>query len=318
MKNFITFAQLDASLMHRAGLNENDIDLGLRQLYINDKLMKVYRVLDGMNDPWYDTLLNISPSADLLYLSDIEIHGGEIYGLNTTTNTLSLSTSSVPIGSLLFVTHVNNSTGTVIKGQFTAKVTVAGGAGIGNPITYQVISGTEGPSYNDDLSEALFITILKSYSGSSIDLSALYVKNIKKIYDNGYTASKSRIFKEIEDTKAFEMLHRDPFYASRVCYHHAGDTVFFFVGSLAAAISSTYMEYRRKPAIFTDSTLSSVIDIPPEDNQILFDECLALYLGHAGKEVPQDVLQRNQYFADVYQAAVADESKTKSKVTHRG
>lgn len=288
MKNYLSFRQLDSALIHKAALNESDIVPALRIAYINNKLMKIYRLLDGLNDPWYHKQsLAVSVAAEI-----------SNQALTFTGTTVVVRTTGTWKLGEIFTLVATDGTGTIVVDVVGI---ITGGAGTVNG-TFTVLKGTP-----VDTGSAAATTgmIFGSPNLSTIDLSALYVKNITRLWDNGYTGGKERIFTEIKDPQIFAVLHRDPFFDTRVAWYHRGDSVLLYVPS-GITLGTVNMEYRGKPVPCTDFDTDVYVDIPPEDNQVLMDEVLAEYLTHAGKPVPEDVMQRQAEFQKRYDAALAD------------
>lgn len=307
MKNFLTFRALDSALLHKAGLNENDVIPALRATMINGKLMKIYRLLDGLNDPWYHKNTTVSSGADNLVGKD---SGGAytLSAVDATTDYLTKSSTGWSVGQLFTASFYNASSGARVcdfVGIITSVVATTQGF-------YSVITGSDsgmtltGTRYT--------ITEIKGPSTNVIDLSSTYVKDLLRIYDNGYTGGKVRLFTPIKDPAIFAVLHRDPYFDGRVAYFHRGDSVILYVGTSAAALGTIQMEYRGKPTPCTDFDSDVYIDIPPEDNQILMDEVLSEYLQAANKEVPPDVAARNMEFQKRYDSAMADLQKTQTTI----
>lgn len=304
MKNFLTFPQLDSALLHKGKLSENDVLPDLRMVFINDKLMKIYRLLDGLNDPWYHKqALAVTVSADVETLTD-----GQISSYTASTNTIVRNVGTWKLGQLLIVSifstggaHVADFVGIVNSGAGTATATLT-------------VIGTDA----DKGANSITVTVLKSASNSVIDLSQLYVKNIIRVWDNAYVGGKVRVFTPVADPTIFSMTHSDPFFKSRVAYYHRGNTVELTVGTSAAPLATVNFEYRGKPAPCIDLITETEIDIPPEDNQILMDEVLSEYLQAANKEVPADVAARVLQFQKVYDAAMADVAKQQEVKGKRG
>lgn len=300
MKNFLSFRQLDSALVHKAELNENDIPPALRIVYINDKLMKVYRLLDGLNDPWYaKSSLGVSVASDIETLTD-----AQITSYTASTNTIVRASGTWKLGQVLVIS-IFDGTGAHIA-DFVG--IVASGAGTATAVL--TVLGSDA----DMGANKITVTNIKSTYGSVIDLSGLYVKDILRVYDNAYTGGKTRIFSPIADPAIFSVLHRDPFYDGRVAYYHSGDTLYLYVGPSATALGTVSFEYRGKPTPCTDFDTDVIIDLPPEDNQILMDEVLAEYLTHVGKPIPADVANRQQEFQARYDAAMQDIAKKQAMV----
>ena len=300
----MNFRQLDTALLHKAGLNENDVIPALRIVMINDKLMKLYRLLDGLNDPWFHKTTTLAAASDVEILTD-----AQVTSFTSGTLTLVRAAGTWRLGQLLSISifsgagaHVADFLARVASGQGTATAILSVIAG--TPVTLG----------------ANKITVVSPFgcAALTLDLSTTYVKDILKIYDNAYTGGKIRLFTPIKDPMIFAVLHRDPFFDARVAYFHLGNTIDLYVGPAAAALGTIQFEYRGKPQLCADFDTDVVIDIPPEDNQILMDEVLSEYLQAAGKGVPPDVQERNNEFQKRYDAAQTDLQKTQATVSgHR-
>lgn len=305
-KNNLTFRQLDSALLHKAGLNENDVIPALRVMMINNKLLKIYRLLDGLNDPWYHRTTTLAAAADVILVSN---SGGDdtLTAVTPGSDTYQLTTGTPRVGDLFTATFWNSANGTLFC-HFTGRVISV----VGQVATYTVIDGSDTGA---TLASSNYkLTVLRGAASNTLDLSTLYVKDILKIYDNAYTGGKIRIYTPIKDPAIFAVLHRDPFFDTRVAYFHRGDTIELFVGTTATALGTIQFEYRGKPALCADFDTDVAIDLPPEENQVLMDEVLSEYLQAAKKEVPPDVAARTLEFQKRYEAASADLQKTQTQV----
>ena len=153
---------------------------------------------------------------------------------------------------------------------------------------------------------------IASYSGTTIDVSGIYFKDFLKIYDNNFTGTlgvQTRIFDEYKDAKLFGDLSANPI-ITNVGWHQRGDTIELYVPSGAYPLGTVMGEYRGKPAIYSDATMNNIIDIPPEQNQVLVDEVTASYLIDRGKEVPPDLASRQALYQKQYEAAEANKVKS--------
>jgi len=304
VKNYLTFRALDSALLHKASLNENDVIPALRITMINQKLMKIYRLLDGLNDPWYHKQgLAVTVAGDVEFLGT-----ASITSYTASTNTIVRSTGTWINGQLLSCV-INNGSGTLVANFLGI---VASGGGTATAVL--TVIGTDA----DKSSNTMNVTVLKSPAAAVIDLSATYVKDILRVWDNGYTGGKPRIFTQIKDPQIFSVLHRDPFFDGRVAWFHRGDTVELYIGASATALATVNYEYRGKPTLCADFDSDVVIDLPPEDNQVLMDEVLSEYLQAANKEVPPDVAARTLEFSKRYEAAMNDLAKQQTTRGVRG
>lgn len=298
---------LDSALMHKAGINENDIVPDLRMLYVNNKLAQMYRLLDGLNDPWYHKTTTLSAGADTIFIKDA---GGTttLSAVDATLHILTRTAGTWKLGEVFSAAFYNSASGARIC-DFVARISSGAGTAAG---TYTVIAGTD---VGMTLTSARYtVAIFAGTAATTLDLSALYVKSILKIYDNAYTGGKIRLYKEIIDPAIFALVHRDPFYVSEVLYFQRGDTLDLFVGTSATALGTIQFEYRGKPAPCVSLTTDVVIDIPPEENQVLMNEVLAEYLTHVNKPIPQDVADSQKNFQARYSAVVADSQKQLNEV----
>ena len=308
MQNNLTFGALDALCMRQAGgLTSNDIDILIRQNYINVKLMKLYRALDGLNDPWYNKSSVVTVSTtDQSYLKDSG-QSGTITGLTVSSSTITLAGSTTFVaGQLLNITLVLKADGTlvnhciarVITGGTTATATILSGS----MITY--VSATH----------HLTIIGISSYSATTIDMSGIYFKDIVRIYDDKYTATagqKNRVFTPYKDAQFFGSLSVNPQKVYSVAWYQRGDTVELFVGSSAISLGTITMEYRGKPSLYTDATMGNYVDIPPEQNDILIDDVIASFLVDRKKSVPENIQNKiNNWYA----SAEADKVKNMETV----
>jgi len=307
MKNFLTYGKLDYTGMKAAGnLTENDINKNVRQSYINNRMMKIYALLDGLNDPFYNRVTTITTSADMEQLED-SAHSGIITAINATTKVISRNTGAFSAGDILFIAYAIYTGGSsiAIDQAWIARVTTGGANAV-----YTVLHGSD---VTLSATYAASVQVLKSLSVSSSDLSGVYFKNIVRISDNKYTSTpgaKIRVFDAVTDPNVFYNLDKDPFQADRVAWYLRGDTVDLFVGVSAISLGTVTAEYRGKPGVFTDATVDDVIDLPPEYNQVLIDEVVTAYVIDRGKAVPEDVATRLKTF---YDASEAQLKKAKEK-----
>jgi hypothetical protein len=301
MLNYLTYSQLDYLAMKQAkNISESDIGRPYRELYVNTKMMKIYQMLDGLQDPWYNrsTTLTVA-TTDQTYLTDSagitsEVTSGSTITLVTTTPLVS--------GQIVLLQLVLVSTGAIVS-QCCARV-VTGGL----TSSLEIISGT---MTTLSVSYHLGLMAIASYSGTTIDVSGIYFKDFLKIYDNNFTGTlgaQTRIFDEYKDAKLFGDLSANPI-ITNVGWHQRGDTIELYVPSGAYPLGTVMGEYRGKPAIYSDATMNNIIDIPPEQNQMLVDEVTASYLIDRGKEVPQDLASRQALYQKQYEAAEANRVK---------
>ena len=303
MQNYLTYRALDTALLHKGDLNENDVVPALRVTMINNKVMKLYRLLDGLNDPWFHKTTTLTAASDVEILTD-----AQITSYTNATKTLVRAAGTWINGNLIIVSIFT--AGGAHTADFVARIVSGGGTATA------VISIISGAGADLGANKITFTTPMGA-STLSLSLTGLYVKDILKIYDNGYTGAKNRLFTPIQDAAIFNVLHRDPFFDNRIAYFWRGDTIDLYVGSAAAALATTQFEYRGKPVVCTDFDTDVFIDIPPEDNQILMDEVLSEYLQAGNKEQPPDLTARLAEYQKRYDAAMADVQKTQSSIHGR-
>ena len=301
MKNHLTFQQLDSTCMALAGnLTQNDIKPILRQTYINNALMKMYRILDSINDPWYDkstTLTVTTTDQEFLGSADVSV-------INASTFAITRGTGLFATGEILSISLITKASGAVAY-QWLALVT-SGGA----TATWSTISGTAA-TYNSS-TQSCSVIGWKTFSGTTADVSAYYFKDFTCISDLEYTAgvhTVQRVFYRYKDIQKFSGLATDPSSANIIAWYQRGDTIVFFVGSTANALGTVTGIYRGKPTLFSDATLTNAIDIPPEDNQILIDEVTSKFLIDQGKAVPVSLQEQLANWSKAAEAAALDRQK---------
>lgn len=299
MKNTLTFNQADAIALRAAGLTDNDIHVSLRQVYLNNKAMKIYRLLDGLNDPWYNMVTPLTGVADQERLKDVTNNGGTISAIDATAETITRTTGQFFEGSVIAVT-IWSGISTIVA-QFFARILEDG-----TTVPYEMISGTDA-----NLStHACSVLVFRTANGQVADISSLYVKNIIKIFDNqGDAEFNERVLDEVLDPKYFGDLAQDPFMVDRAAYYWRGNIIEFFVGESANVLGTLQMLYRGKVNVWTDATANSAILLPPEENQMLIDELTDSYLQHAQKARPEDLAARIQTYNQRYTAASAEAAK---------
>ncbi len=307
MDNDLTFGKLSSIARKQAGnLSLNDVEPDMMMAYVNLKLMKMYKVLDGIDDPWYNKSTQLTVAADQEQLKD-STQGGTITAMtvNSTTITITRSAGLFVAGSLIDLVLVDNATGHVLN-QCKARVSAGGAAA-----TAEIISGTMitfvGASHH------LAVNVTKSLSVSSVDISALSVKDFISIYDTNYTGvpgTHNRVFTPYKDLKLFRSLDTDPMHAYSVSYIHTGNSILLTVGASAYPLDVVNCDYRGKPTIYTAATENNSLDFPPENNNILIDEVTASLLVHVNKAVPEDTAKR---IDDWYKTADAGENKKENE-----
>jgi len=303
MKNYLTFRQLDFALLKQIKLTEGDIPRLTRQTYINNKLMKIYSLMNMVNDPFYKRIATLTVAADQERLADNNINGGVIVSINSVTSTIVRNAGSFVAGSLIDVIIGDPTTG-LISYQFKGRITTGGASAI-----FEVISGTAGSATAPG--SFIAVNVTKSLSSTSVDLSAMYIHKIMRVWDGA--VGSERGFFLYTDGRAFTEVARDPDMDSEVCAYHRGDTLELKPGDTATAIGVTQAEYRGKPALYTDATENNEIDLPPEQNQILMDEVMAEFLKHAGQELPDELQRRLKEYEEMYAAKAKEEQKDESE-----
>jgi hypothetical protein len=309
MKQFLTYGILDYQCMKQAGdISDNDINSDTRQAYINTKLMKIYQMLDGLNDPFYNRKTILTAAADQELLKDTTNNAGTygiITAINATASTITRSSGVFTAGSLIIVTLTPvDATGGKISYQWIARI-VTGGA----TATYLLISGS---ALTLTSAYGASVVVIKTQSTTSCDVSGIYFQRFVNITDPEYTTvsgAKIRVFDRKEDSQLFLNMDKDQLSTKRVWWYHSGDTIYIGKGSAANALGVITAEYRGKPAIYTDATIDNTIDLPPEFNQMLVDETVASYLIDRGKVVPDDINGRMANYAKAYEAAAAARAK---------
>jgi len=295
MKNFITFRQLDFAILKQTGLTEQDVPRSTRQAYVNNKLMKLYAALNWVNDPFFKRVTTLSVAADQELLKD-STDGGVVTAVNTTAKTITRSSGTFTSGSLIFATTADSS-GNVYR-QWIARIVTSGATA-----TYELLSGTAG--WIDGINViGGSVIVLKTSSQTSVDLSAIYLDRILRVWDGSVSAERG--FYLFLDGRAFNEVHRDPDMDTAVAAYHYGDTLQLKAGPDASALGVVQMEYRGKPNTYTDATEDNLVDMPPEQNQFLFDEVMAEYLKHAKKELPAELARRLGEYEEAYTAKTAE------------
>lgn len=295
MMNYLSFLQLEALCEREAGISKDKIDPAARRFIINNKMMKIYLMLDGLNDPFYNRITLISLAADQERLADFTLSGGIITAIDATNNQITRSSGVFTAGSILAVS-ISEDSGQAIAYEFVARVTVGGAT-----CTYELISGTDTTL---TAARSASVIVLKSMSAYSVSLATLYVKDVVNVWDQ--TAGVDRQFRPVKDPLIFRGAAGDPLYASEVVWHHSGESLYFVVGSSATALGTVYMEYRTKPTTYEVATESNVILIPPEYNQMLIDEVVASFMLQGGKEVPTALASRLESAQKAYDSAAAE------------
>lgn len=300
MKNPLTWIQLDSQCRKLCGnITDTDIYPATRQSYINTKGSKIYALLDGLNDPWYNRSTVLSPAADQEELLDSALGGGTITAIDSAAKTITRSAGLFVAGSIVTVNLWVRANGNMYR-QWVGRIVTGGAVG-----TYEVLSGADGT-----LSETYYagVIVIKTLSTTVLDISGIYVKDFLTIYDDKFTATPGqiRVFDLLKDSNRFFQRSLDIDAITRIAAYHAGDTVTLYIPSTAIAIGTVTAHYRGKPGLYTNATANNSIDYPPEVNQILVDEVVASFLIELGKPIPADVAGRIQFFDNRFKTAAAD------------
>lgn len=317
MKNYLTFNQLDSMVMHQAGISDSDIVPDVRQAYINDKLMKIYRFVDGLNDPWYNRTATLTVAADVSFYverNSVSIPTGATAVMDSISVNQDGEVECEAAGVTFVAGSLVNIVMTDVDGLWSKVCLVRITIGSTGGFTGTIVTGSFfAAGFSTLFSEGdykICISVVKSLSVTVFDISSMYVKNVVRIFDDQDTGNKPRIFRKVTDANVFATIHRDPFVQKEISWYHRGDTLEFFKGSgVTTAIGTVTMEYRGKPNLFTDASGNTTIDIPPEDNQMLQDEVLAVFLAHVGKSPSADVTERLENYRKMYEAAAAEVEK---------
>jgi hypothetical protein len=310
MLNFLTFDQLDYQCLKQARLSDGIIQPQTRINHINSKLMKMYGLLDGINDPFYNRTTTFStPTTDQEYLKDFTLNGGVVTAINSTLKTITRSSGVFVAGQIIIVSYTpQDGIGGEVTNQWIGRITTGGAIAV-----YAVVSGTDAT-----LSATIgaSVVVIKSMSATSIDVSGIYFKDFTSIYDDKYTSTPGqiRVFDKIADSRLFFNLSLDVYSEKRVAWYQQGDTIHLFAGSLAIALGTVKCDYRGKPTIFTANNGSSLIDFPPEQNQALIDEIVVSYLIEAKQPVPENLQVRvDSYEAKFYAASESNKKSIEEK-----
>lgn len=301
MKNYLTFKVLDYQVMKRLKLAVNDIPLTARQSYVNNALMKLYALLEGLNDPFYNFTTTLTVAADLELLKDNSMSGGTIDLLNATSNTIRRTSGTFVAGSIVAITIGGVTPEPYVTNQALVRIATGGATA-----TFTIISGTVAtfvPTTN-----SVSAVVLKTLSSTTVDLSAMYVKEVRRVWDG--SAGSERIFHLLTDGRRFADLQNDPDFAAEVAAYHRGDTLELKKGSSAAALGTVQMEYRGKPNTYTDATAANEVLLPPEYNEMLMDEVQASYAMHAGLAIDDQLQKRLANYSKMYEADAAEAART--------
>jgi len=297
-KNSLTYGKLDEICRRLAGnITRQDIFDTIRQAYINDAVMNMYRVLDGLDDPFYNQPVILTVAADQEFLTT------EITGIDATELTITRSSGEFIAGSIL---HVVLDAAGVVAGNFTARITEGGAVA-----TFALISGTA----IDLGANNAKVWVTRSLSETSIDVSNLSFKEFNYLGDDMGTTTpgqKNRMFVGTTDPNVFYDHGNDYQMRKEVLWYQRGDTILLSGGSEANVLGTVAGEIKGKPALYTDDTIDNAIDIPPENNQILINDIVQRFMIDRGKReaIPPEVAKSVK---DFYAAADAEAKKKAEK-----
>lgn len=291
MQNYLTFGQLDSLCRMRTNISDTDIKDSIRQTYINNALFKIYRELDGINDPFYNAsqIQTVIGGQENIQLSTVD----------SVNKIITRGSGNFIQGSLATITEVNNFG--AILGQAIVFIGQVSNSGL--TANYSILIG----NLVSQQTYPVYASIVKSFSTNTIDVSQIFIKKIIKIYDTNGTTR--RLFHEVLNSERFADLPNDDLAATDIYYYWRGDLVDIFIGVNAVPLSTVTMEYVTKPNLYADSTINMLINFPPEQNQMLIDEVITQYLIHIGK-IPPDANASTNAEITMAQASQADNVKT--------
>jgi hypothetical protein len=318
MLNYKTYKQLDQQCLDLSGVSDSQINLGVRQMIINDRVFRLYSILHAHDDPWYDRITTLTVATDLQheYWNSNGVPGIiPIDGIIAAANTIKRSTGAFVAGQIIFVQYTNfNALFLSNSDWFVARITTGGAMA-----TYQLLDGTDLDT-NVDL--AAGVIILNKMSANAVDISTLYIKRIIGIFDDqGGGSGNDREFYEIADPINFDKSHRNSFWNGVVAWNfYRGDSIRFRVGANADPMGVVQMHYKGKPGVYTDAGENNTIDIPPEENQTLLDECVYGYLQQGKMEgtIATLLQERHDAFEKRYSASQMETAKAIERKGGRG
>lgn len=286
MLNGLTFGQLDSICLDRARLSDQDIYVFMREIYINNALMKLYRELDGVNDPFYNQqfLPTVAANQENLTASSVD----------TSLSQITRASGTFQLNSIATITEVTSA------GAVNGQVVVLLNTILNNGLTaaYTVLSGNLAGVGGD----YYYVSILKTLSVSSIDTRTYYIKKIVSLFDG--TGVTKRRFYPVDNPERFNDLINDPQAQTNVYYYWRGDFIDLYVG-INTSIGVPTMEVITKPNQADDTTQNQALNFPPEFNQMLIEEVTKQYLIHVGK-MPSDPNASQNGEALAEQANAAD------------
>lgn len=300
MQNYLTFKQLDSQCIKAARISLQKIAPKTRQTFINHNLMALYATLDGINDPWYNRVAALTVGAD-----QESLRGDVVTALDYANKTITRGSGVFTAGSIITVALLNDGAGQIDK-QFVGRITVGGATA-----TFEVISGA-GASYPTASYVDIGVGVIKSLSDTSIDLSSLYIKDIKQVYDEEGGGGAVRGYYLYTDAWEFRTAQHNVDNSTEVLAYHHGDTLDLYQGADAEELGNPMMEYRGKPNVYTDATEDNTIDLPPEQNKLLMNMIVIDFLKAADKPVPGELqAEVDGDMNKLVSAAAGDEAKKK-------
>lgn len=254
-------------------------------------MMKVFGLLDGLDDPFFNKQVTVVSVPDTEILKDTTNNGGTITAIDATAKTITRSTSEFLEGTILYITTFSG--GSIIK-QWVARVTETAATA-----TYVILSGSDGTLGTQSCSVILYAP----YGENHVDIGDLYVHRITKLWDVD-PDGRDRTLDQVFDGKMFTELGNDPFMDDRVAFYHNGDRLNFFVGESADVINAPLiLEYRKKPTPYVyGGTDSNEVGLPPEHNQMLIDEIVSQYMTLSGRPINPELQGRLQEYSAKFAA----------------
>ena len=308
MQNFLTNKQLDFQCLKKALCSDDDIDALVRQPLFNTVLYEAYSLLDAVNHPFYDKTTTLTVSTDTEILADAAVNGGVISAMDMTAKTITRNdANSFIAGSTIYVAESLVASPGSITGAFIAMIIMGG-----TTATFVVISGGA-----TTLSSALGLSVLVQRSqallAANLDTQGIYFKKILSVYDGYFTTTLNeypRKFDLMTDNGAFVNRPLDMGAQKRVACLLLGTTLKFSVGLLANPLGTVSMDYRGKPAIYSDATAGNQVDFPPEEMGYLTAKLTLAYALEADKPVPGDAQQTVAEVEEKFKTDAAEMSKS--------
>jgi hypothetical protein len=300
VKNFLTFGQVESGVLREGKINDSQIGREIRKVYINQALMKVYDLLDALDDPFYNQPVILTIAADQDLRKSANYNGGVIEKITASTKIIQSLTAFV---SGQFVSVATWDGSGVLQSFWTGRIVTGGLQAV-----FEVLSGSAVDFDYSVTGSNAAVAVVRSLSALSANLSALYFKRVNFISD-----TVGNEFKMVQDPQVFERSAADFFNQSKVLWYHQADVIKFAVGPRSASLGTVTAEIRMKPALYTDATVGSEIEIPPERNMMLQDEVTNLFYRHVGVPVPQDVAGRSAAYAAAFEALQASKDNEAKK-----